>query len=304
MSLGILFPGQGSQKVGMLEEFISKYPIVSQTFEEASDILSTNLLKIIKKGPVEKINDTENTQPIMFCAGYSIWKIWKEEGGENPIFFAGHSFGEYTALLAASVFTFKDGIKLVSERAKLMKKAPHGKMFAIIGLSVDDISKIVEPYNDVSIANINAPTQIVISGAEESSKKISEAATKAGAKKVIELPVSIAAHSILMKESAVDFDNFLQKFNFKEPQIPVVNNVDVMCEKSETNIKDSLVRQLYSSVQWVNTIEYMEQQGVNTLIELGPGNILNSLNKRIDNSIQSFNISDSKGLDRVFEEIN
>ena len=225
-------------------------------------------------------------------------------GGENPIFFAGHSFGEYTALLAASVFTFKDGIKLVSERAKLMKKAPHGKMFAIIGLSVDDISKIVEPYNDVSIANINAPTQIVISGAEESSKKISEAATKAGAKKVLELPVSIAAHSILMKESAVDFDKFLQEFKFKEPQIPVVNNVDVMCEKSEGNIKDSLVRQLYSSVQWVNTIEYMEQQGVNILIELGPGNILNSLNKRIDNSIQSFNISDSKGLDRVFEEIN
>ena len=185
MSLGILFPGQGSQKVGMLEEFISKYPIVSQTFEEASDILSTNLLKIIKKGPVEKINDTENTQPIMFCAGYSIWKIWKEEGEKTQFFFffAGHSFGEYTALLAASVFTFKDGIKLVSERAKLMKKAPHGKMFAIIGLSVDDISNIVEPYNDVSIANINAPTQIVISGAEESSKKISRRLQKQGQKK-------------------------------------------------------------------------------------------------------------------------
>ncbi|MBT3520525.1 MAG: ACP S-malonyltransferase [Gammaproteobacteria bacterium] len=305
MSLGILFPGQGSQSIGMLKDLKSSYSVVSEIFEEASDLLSCDLWKITKNGPESKINDTEFTQPIMLCSAFSIWKIWEDEGGEMPIFMAGHSFGEYTALCASGSLKFKDAVKLVKKRAECMKNAPEGKMAAIIGIDYQLLKSICEDnaLDSVSIANINAPGQIVISGSSKGIKELSDLAITKKAKKVIPIPVSVAAHSSLMFDQAEIFKNFVSKVNFAEPTIPVINNVDVQAEVKEDLIKDALVRQLYSSVRWVETIEYMEQQGVDVLLELGPGKILTSFNKRIDNSIKSLSVSDSNSLDVALESV-
>ena len=306
MSLGILFPGQGSQNIGMLKDLKSSYSIVSEVFEEASDILSCDLWKITKNGPESKINDTEFTQPIMLCAGFSVWKIWNDEGGDNPIYLAGHSFGEYTALCASGALKFKDAVNLVKKRALCMKSAPRGKMAAIIGIDFQKLKNLYEEnaLSEVSIANINAPGQIVISGTEDGVHQLSDLALSNSAKKVIPLPVSVAAHSSLMIEQSTIFKEFITNINIKKPDIPVVNNVDVKVEEDENLIKDALVRQLFSSVRWVETIEYMEQQGVDTMLELGPGKVLTSFNKRIDNSIKSLSVSDSNSLESALETLS
>ncbi len=305
MSLGVLFPGQGSQSIGMLKDLKSSYSIVSEVFEEASDLLSCDLWKITKNGPESKINDTEFTQPIMLCAAFSIWKIWNEEGGDSPIYIAGHSFGEYTALCASGSLKFKDAIKLVKKRAECMKNAPKGKMSAIIGIDFHKLKQLHEEntLSEVSIANINAPGQIVISGTEEGVSQLSELALSNKAKRVIPIPVSVAAHSSLMIDQSKIFKDFVDKVKISDPTIPVVNNVDVKCEINEALIKDALVRQLYSSVRWVETIEYMEQEGVDFMLELGPGKVLTSFNKRIDNSIKSISVSDSNSLESALETL-
>ena len=305
MSLGVLFPGQGSQSIGMLKDLKSSYSIVSEVFEEASDLLSCDLWKITKNGPESKINDTEFTQPIMLCAAFSIWKIWNEEGGDSPIYIAGHSFGEYTALCASGSLKFKDAIKLVKKRAECMKNAPKGKMSAIIGIDFHKLKQLHEEntLSEVSIANINAPGQIVISGTEEGVSQLSELALSNKAKRVIPIPVSVAAHSSLMIDQSKIFKDFVDKVKISDPTIPVVNNVDVKCEINEALIKDALVRQLYSSVRWVETIEYMEQEGVDFMLELGPGKVLTSFNKRIDNSINSISVSDSNSLESALETL-
>ena len=303
MSLGILFPGQGSQSIGMLKDLKSSFKVVSEIFEEASDYLSCDLWKITKNGPESKINDTEFTQPIMLCSAFSVWKIWNDEGGEKPIFLAGHSFGEYTALCASEAVKFKDAVKLVKKRAECMKAAPEGVMAAIIGIDYDDLKSVYDEnkLTEVSIANINAPGQIVVSGTNSGVKELSDLAMLKKAKKIIPLPVSVASHSYLMQEQSEIFKEFIKNIKISEPLIPVINNVDVKNEKIEKNIKDALVRQLYSSVRWVETIEFMEQQGVDTLLELGPGKVLTSFNKRIDNSIKSLSVSDSNSLETALE---
>lgn len=303
MSLGILFPGQGSQSIGMLKDLKSSFKVVSEIFEEASDYLSCDLWKITKNGPESKINDTEFTQPIMLCSAFSVWKIWNDEGGEKPIFMAGHSFGEYTALCASEAVKFKDAIKLIKKRAECMKAAPEGVMAAIIGINYDDLKSVCDEnkLTEVSIANINAPGQIVISGTNSGVKELSDLAMSKKAKKIIPLPVSVASHSYLMQEQSEIFKEFIKNIKISKPLIPVINNADVKNEKIEKNIKDALVRQLYSSVRWVETIEYMEQQGVDTLLELGPGKVLTSFNKRIDNSIKSLSVSDPNSLETALE---
>ena len=303
MSLGILFPGQGSQSIGMLKDLKSSFKVVSEIFEEASDYLSCDLWKITKNGPESKINDTEFTQPIMLCSAFSVWKIWNDEGGEKPIFMAGHSFGEYTALCASEAVKFKDAVKLVKKRAECMKAAPEGVMAAIIGIDYDDLKSVYDEnkLTEVSIANINAPGQIVISGTNNGVKELSDLAMSKKAKKIIPLPVSVASHSYLMQEQSEIFKEFIKNIKISKPLIPVINNTDVKNEKIEKNIKDALVRQLYSSVRWVETIEYMEQQGVDTLLELGPGKVLTSFNKRIDNSIKSLSVSDPNSLETALD---
>ena len=305
MSLGILFPGQGSQSIGMLKDLKSSNNIVSQVFEEASDLLSCDLWKITKNGPESKINDTEFTQPIMLCSAFSVWKIWEDEGGDIPIFMAGHSFGEYTALCASGSLKFKDAVKLVKKRAECMKNAPEGKMAAIIGIDYQQLKSICEDnlLDDVSIANINAPGQIVISGSAKGVQKLSDLAIVKKAKKIIPLPVSVAAHSSLMFDEAETFKSYVNNVKFSTPKIPVINNVDVKVEIDDNSIRDALVRQLYSSVRWVETIEFMSQQGVDILLELGPGKVLTSFNKRIDNSIKSMSASDANSLESALENV-
>ena len=305
MSLGILFPGQGSQSIGMLKDLKSSNNIVSQVFEEASDLLSCDLWKITKNGPESKINDTEFTQPIMLCSAFSVWKIWEDEGGDIPIFMAGHSFGEYTALCASGSLKFKDAVKLVKKRAECMKNAPEGKMAAIIGIDYQQLKSICEDntLDDVSIANINAPGQIVISGSAKGVQKLSDLAIAKKAKKIIPLPVSVAAHSSLMFDEAETFKSYVNNVKFSTPKIPVINNVDVKVEIDDNSIRDALVRQLYSSVRWVETIEFMSQQGVDILLELGPGKVLTSFNKRIDNSIKSMSASDANSLESALENV-
>lgn len=306
MSLGVLFPGQGSQKIGMLKDLKSSYSIVTEVFEEASDLLSCDLWKITKNGPEAKINDTENTQPIMLCAAYSIWKIWNDEGGDLPIYMAGHSFGEYTALCASGALKFKDAVRLVKKRAECMKNAPEGKMAAVIGLDYQQLKSIYEDNNlsEVSIANINAPGQIVISGTADGVLQLSDLALSKNAKKIIPIPVSVAAHSSLMIEQSKIFQKSVNGVKFLKPSIPVINNVDVSVEESDNSIKSALVKQLYSSVRWVETIEHMEQQGVDIMLELGPGKVLTSFNKRIDNSIKSLSVSDSNSLETALETLS
>ena len=306
MSLGILFPGQGSQSIGMLKDLRASYSIVSELFDEASDLLSCDLWKITKNGPESKINDTEFTQPIMLCAAFSIWKIWNDEGGEIPIFMAGHSFGEYTALCASGALKFKDAVKLVKKRAECMKNAPSGKMAAIIGIDYHELKSVYDEntLESVSIANINAPGQIVISGSAKGVQQLSDLALSKKAKKVITIPVSVAAHSSLMFDQSKIFKDFIKNVKLAKPNIPVINNVDVKAEEKEDLIKDALVRQLYSSVRWVEIIELMEQQGVDMLLELGPGKVLTSFNKRIDNSIKSISVSDSNSLETALEIIS
>ena len=306
MSLGVLFPGQGSQKIGMLKDLKSSYSIVTEVFEEASDLLSCDLWKITKNGPEAKINDTENTQPIMLCAAYSIWKIWNDEGGDLPIYMAGHSFGEYTALCASGALKFKDAVRLVKKRAECMKNAPEGKMAAVIGLDYQQLKSIYEDNNlsEVSIANINAPGQIVISGTADGVSQLSDLALSKNAKKIIPIPVSVAAHSSLMIEQSKIFQELVNGVKFSKPSIPVINNVDVSVEESDNSIKSALVKQLYSSVRWVETIEHMEQQGVDIMLELGPGKVLTSFNKRIDNSIKSLSVSDSNSLETALETLS
>ena len=306
MSLGILFPGQGSQSIGMLKDLRSSYSIVSELFDEASDLLSCDLWKITKNGPESKINDTEFTQPIMLCAAFSIWKIWNDEGGEIPIFMAGHSFGEYTALCASGALKFKDAVKLVKKRAECMKNAPSGKMAAIIGIDYHELKSVYDEntLESVSIANINAPGQIVISGSAKGVQQLSDLALSKKAKKVITIPVSVAAHSSLMFDQSKIFKDFVKNVKLAKPNVPVINNVDVKVEEKEDLIKDALVRQLYSSVRWVEIIELMEQQGVDMLLELGPGKVLTSFNKRIDNSIKSISVSDSNSLETALEIIS
>tara|TARA_E500000178_G_scaffold79229_1_gene77509 strand:+ start:1 stop:735 length:735 start_codon:yes stop_codon:yes gene_type:complete len=241
----------------------------------------------------------------MLCAAFSIWKIWNEEGGDSPIYIAGHSFGEYTALCASGSLKFKDAIKLVKKRAECMKNAPKGKMSAIIGIDFHKLKQLHEEntLSEVSIANINAPGQIVISGTEEGVSQLSELALSNKAKRVIPIPVSVAAHSSLMIDQSKIFKDFVDKVKISDPTIPVVNNVDVKCEINEALIKDALVRQLYSPVRWVETIEYMEQEGVDFMLELGPGKVLTSFNKRIDNSINSISVSDSNSLETALETL-
>jgi [acyl-carrier-protein] S-malonyltransferase len=302
-NLAFIFPGQGSQYSLMGLSLYQNYPIAKKIFSKSNSILGYDIREMCCSENSDSLNDTEFTQPIMLCAAFAVWKIWQDEGGDKPIYFAGHSFGEYTALCASGSLKFKDAIKLVKIRAQCMKNAPSGNMAAIIGIDYQQLKSIYDKntLSEVSIANINAPGQIVISGSKEGVDQLSELALSNKAKKVIPLPVSVAAHSSLMIGQAEIFKDYVNDIKFMKPTIPVINNVDVKTQQDDSLIKDALVRQLYSSVRWVETIEFMEQQGVDMLLELGPGKVLTSFNKRIDSSIISLSVSDSNSLETALE---
>ncbi|KQN56660.1 MULTISPECIES: ACP S-malonyltransferase [unclassified Erwinia] len=304
----MVFPGQGSQSVGMLAELAAEHPLVEQTFAEASDALGYDLWQLVQQGPAEELNKTWQTQPALLAASVAIFRVWQEKGGKAPSMLAGHSLGEYSALVCAGVIAFADAIKLVELRGKLMQEAvPEGTgaMQAIIGLDNASIVKACEESAQgqvVSPVNFNSPGQVVIAGNKEAVERAGAACKAAGAKRALPLPVSVPSHCALMKPAADKLAEALLQLTFNAPQFPVVNNVDVQCETSGEAIRSALVRQLYSPVRWTECVEFMARQGVTSLLEAGPGKVLTGLTKRIVDTLTAAAVNDPASLSAALEQ--
>ncbi|TBL73654.1 [acyl-carrier-protein] S-malonyltransferase [Obesumbacterium proteus] len=298
----MVFPGQGSQTVGMLADLAAQFPIVEQTFAEASDALGYDLWKLVQEGPAEELNKTWQTQPALLAASVAIYRVWQQENGAQPAMMAGHSLGEYSALVCAGVLDFKQAIRLVELRGKLMQEAVPagtGAMSAIIGLDNDAIAKACEESAQgevVSPVNFNSPGQVVIAGNKDAVERAGAACKAAGAKRALPLPVSVPSHCALMKPAADKLAIALQGVAFNAPQFPVVNNVDVKTETSPEAIRDALVRQLYSPVRWSESVEFMAGEGIEHLLEVGPGKVLTGLTKRIVDTMTAAAINDAASV--------
>ncbi len=285
MKFAFLFPGQGSQSVGMMQGF-GDAAVVRETFAEASAVLGQDLWAMATEAN-EDINQTTNTQPIMLTAGVAVWRAWRQAGGAQPVIMAGHSLGEYTALVAAGALEFADALPLVRYRAEVMQGAVAegiGAMAAILGLD-DDIVRAVcsegAAGEVLEAVNFNSPGQVVIAGHKAAVGRGMEIAKAKGAKRALILPVSVPSHCALMKPAAEQLRSYLDKVVLRAPQVPVLHNADVAAYADATQIKDALVRQLYSPVRWVETVQAMAAQGVTIAAECGPGKVLAGLNKRI-----------------------
>lgn len=299
----IVFPGQGSQAIGMLAELAQQYDVVNQTFAEASDALGYDLWALVQNGPVEDLNQTFRTQPALLAASVAIWRVWQELGLEQPAVLAGHSLGEYSALVCAGVIDFKQAISLVELRGKAMQDAVPagtGAMYAIIGLDDEAIAKACVDAAQgevVSPVNFNSPGQVVIAGQKDAVERAGALCKEAGAKRALPLPVSVPSHCALMKPAAERLAAALAEIEFNAPQIPVINNVDVVAETDPAKIKDALVRQLYSPVRWTEGVEKMSEQGVEKLLEMGPGKVLTGLTKRIVKTLDAAAVNDIASLE-------
>ncbi|MEM7400931.1 MAG: ACP S-malonyltransferase [Pseudomonadota bacterium] len=309
MSYAYLFPGQGSQSIGMLEELASQYSEVKQTFEQASEILKQDLWGLTCTGPEQDLNRTENTQPIMLCASYAVWTIWNKSVN-NPALMAGHSFGEYTALVCSGALTFEDAVPLARFRGEVMQQAvPEGQgaMAAILGLDNDKLAEVCTNSSQgqvVQAVNFNAPGQVVIAGDADAVNRAIEASKEAGAKRAVMLPLSVPSHSSLMQPAAEKLRDYLNDIELKSSTVKVLHNVDVNAHNDPTNIKEALYRQLFNPVRWVETIQSMISQGSECFIELGSGKVLTGLSKRIDRSVPCYCVHDVKSLESALEKIS
>ncbi|WP_312074304.1 ACP S-malonyltransferase [Atlantibacter sp.] len=303
-----VFPGQGSQAVGMLADMAAQFPIVEETFAEASAVLGYDLWALVQQGPAEELNKTWQTQPALLTASVALWRVWQQEGGKAPAMMAGHSLGEYSALVCAGVIAFSDAVRLVELRGKLMQDAvPEGTgaMSAIIGLDDESIAKACEEAAQgqvVSPVNFNSPGQVVIAGNKEAVERAGAACKAAGAKRALPLPVSVPSHCALMKPAAEKLAVELQNITFNAPTIPVVNNVDVACATDPDEIRNALVRQLYSPVQWTKSVELMASRDITHLYEVGPGKVLTGLTKRIVDSLTASAINEPASLAAALEQ--
>ncbi|OOF80722.1 ACP S-malonyltransferase [Rodentibacter caecimuris] len=304
----MVFPGQGSQSIGMLAELAAEYPIVIETFKQASDVLGYDLWQLVQQGPVEELNKTWQTQPALLAASVAIYRVWQEKYPQfKPEVMAGHSLGEYSALVCAGVLNFQDAIKLVELRGKLMQQAvPEGTgaMYAIIGLdneSIINACKQAEQGEVVSAVNFNSPGQVVIAGAKAAVERAATLCKEAGAKRALPLAVSVPSHCALMKPAADKLATTLETIAVNIPEIAVINNVDVATESESAAIRTALIRQLYSPVRWTETVEKMAQDGVQVLLEIGPGKVLNGLTKRIVSDLQATSVNDPASLNSVEE---
>jgi [acyl-carrier-protein] S-malonyltransferase len=312
-NLAFVFPGQGSQSVGMLAELAASYPEVRQTFERASDVLGKYLWSIVAKGPEDILNQTHNTQPAMLAAGVAVWEVWCKHSQVRPAWTAGHSLGEYTALVCAKAITFEDGIRLVAERGRLMQEAVPpgvGAMAAILGLDDHQVVKVCvdasrsDLNEEVSAANFNSPGQVVIAGHAAAVERAILAAKEAGAKRAILLPVSVPSHCMLMQSAAQKLDELLQNTAMEMPNMTLVHNVDIATHTAPEVIRNALKEQMYQPVRWFDSIRFMHDQGVTCFVECGPGKVLLGLNKRIAKDASHFSIQDPESLNEVLEKIN
>ncbi|MEJ2763153.1 ACP S-malonyltransferase [Photobacterium sp. MCCC 1A19761] len=299
----IVFPGQGSQAVGMLAELAAQYAVVQETFAEASEALGYDLWALVQNGPAEALNETHRTQPALLTASVAIWRVWQQQGGAQPTVLAGHSLGEYSALVCAGVMDFKDAVKLVELRGQLMQEAVPagvGAMSAIIGLDNDAIAKACEEAAQGQVCspvNFNSPGQVVIAGNKEAVERANVLCKEAGAKRAMPLPVSVPSHCALMKPAAEKLAVALEAVAFNAPAIPVINNADVAVETDPAAIKQALVKQLYGPVRWTESVERMAADGIETLLEMGPGKVLTGLTKRINRALGGAAVNDPASLD-------
>jgi [acyl-carrier-protein] S-malonyltransferase len=306
MKFAFVFPGQGSQTVGMLNAF-ADHAIVRETVQEASDALNQDLGKLIAEGPAEDLNLTTNTQPVMLTAAYAIYRAWQQAGGPAPAIVAGHSLGEYTALVAAGALAFRDAVPLVRFRAQAMQTAVpvgEGGMAAILGLDDDTVRAVCAEASVAGVVeavNFNAPAQVVIAGHKAAVEKACEVAKAKGAKRALPLPVSAPFHSSLLKPASDQLREYLSSVNVQVPVIPVINNVDVAIVNEPAGIKDALVRQAAGPVRWVESVQAMAAQGVTHVIECGPGKVLAGLTKRIDGNLVGASVFDPASLEETLK---
>jgi [acyl-carrier-protein] S-malonyltransferase len=307
-TLAMVFPGQGSQAVGMLSDLALSSPQVGETFAEASEVLGYDLRELVQQGPAEVLNQTGHTQPAMLAAGVAVWRAWQARGGARPVVMAGHSLGEYTALVCAGALQFGDAIALVAERGRCMQSAvPEGvgAMAAILGLDDATVAGVCEAAAQgevVAPVNYNSPGQVVIAGHAAAVERATTLAKEAGAKRAVLLPVSVPSHCSLMTSAADEFAARLAQVEIRSPRIPVIQNVDAAAHADPVAIRDNLGRQLYSPVQWVRSVQAMGAQGVTRIIEAGPGKVLAGLCKRIDKAIDAVAVHDTASLDSALTE--
>ncbi len=304
-SLAFVFPGQGSQQVGMLAELAEANPVIKSTFAEASEVLGYDLWDLVQSGPAEDLNQTDRTQPALLTAGVALWRLWQEKGGEQPSVMAGHSLGEYTALVCAGAIDFADGVNLVKLRGEFMQQAVPagtGAMAAILGLADDAIEAACEAAAEgdvVSPVNYNCPGQIVIAGEKAAVERAIDKCKEAGAKRAIPLPVSVPSHCALMKPAAEKMAAELANIEVKLPAIPVLQNVEASVAESVEQLKDNLLAQLYSPVLWTKSVQAMIEQGVESTVECGPGKVLSGLNKKVHKPLSVVAINEPAGLDKA-----
>jgi len=295
-NIAFVFPGQGSQKIGMLAELAAEYPVVQQTFAEASDVLGYDLWALVQTGAQDDINLTERTQPLLLTASVAVWRVWQEKNGEQPAFMSGHSLGEWSALVCAGVVAFKDAVKLVQQRGKFMQEAVPaglGGMAAIIGLDdalIVDACKKAEQGEVVSAVNFNSPGQVVIAGAAAAVERASALCKEAGAKRALPLPVSAPFHTEMMRPAADRLAEQINATRFSVPAIPVVHNVTAQTETNPEKIKGLMIEQIYSPVRWVECVNTLAALGVTTTLECGPGKVLSGLIKRINGDIITLSV--------------
>jgi [acyl-carrier-protein] S-malonyltransferase len=304
MKLAMIFPGQGSQAVGMLKAY-EGLAEVAEVRARAGEVLGSDFVRLLDEGPAEALNQTVNTQPAMVTAGYAAYRAWRALGGVQPELLAGHSLGEYTALVAAGALAFEDCLPLVRFRAQAMQEAvPEGRgaMAAILNLEeAKVIQACAEAGGEVQAVNFNSPGQVVIAGEKQAVARAIEACKAKGARRAMSLPVSAPFHSTLMKPAAVKLRDYLADVSVSRPTIAIVNNVDVALENDPRAIKDALVRQAASPVRWVETIRRMREMGVTRIVECGPGKVLAGMTKRIDADVESFALADRASLEQALK---
>ncbi len=307
--LAFVFPGQGSQSKGMLAELASEHSLIETIFEEASDALNYDLWELIQNDPDESLNKTEFTQPALLTASYASWCVWQELNAPQPAIVAGHSLGEYSALVCAEVLTLRGAVELVSDRGKYMQAAVPdgvGAMAAILGLEnvkVAEVCSAAAESQIVTAANYNSAGQVVIAGHREAVERASELAKKAGAKRAMILPVSVPSHCALMRSAAEQLAERLEQMTFSQASIPVIQNVDVVARTDPDEIKQALLQQLNEPVRWVETIEKMRDLEVSTIIECGPGKVLAGLIKRIDRALDVYPVFNLNSLDMALNGV-
>ncbi|MDN5862223.1 MAG: ACP S-malonyltransferase [Salinisphaera sp.] len=298
----MLFPGQGSQSLGMLSALAADHAQVDDSFGQASEVLGYDLGALVREGPIEQLNRTEYTQPALLAAGIAVWRIWQSRGGAQPVALAGHSLGEYTALVAAGALAFEDGLRLTRLRGQFMQAAVaagEGAMAALMGLDDDAVAQVCEQASEgatVTPANYNAPGQVVIAGEIDAVERAMDLAKQAGAKMAKRLAVSVPSHCSLMGPAAQRLQAELSQVPLQTPQIPVRHNVDATARDDAEAIRKALTDQLQRPVWWARTIQALHDDGVETMLECGPGKVLTGLCKRIDKRIQAIALQDEKGL--------